>query len=215
MRILTRTISGLLVATLAFPAYAQVTDQVMDRLKTKDLVIVAGDTLPPQMQALKEGRSHAQIGQRPFEMGYRAPSVMIDLIDGKDVEDPIFTGLDECTADNIFIVRDGVVITPPTEAGILDGITRSVILRLCRREGIPCEERNLVRFDLYSADECFMTGTAAEVIGVTSIDKRVIGGGGVGPVTRRLKDLFHRYARGQDQGLTERMGADTEAMAEN
>jgi ribose transport system substrate-binding protein len=82
-------------------AYAQVTDQVMDKLKSKDLVIVAGDTLPPQIQALKDGRSHAQIGQRPFEMGYRAPTVMIDLIEGTDVEDPIFTGLDECTADNI------------------------------------------------------------------------------------------------------------------
>jgi ribose transport system substrate-binding protein len=82
-------------------AYAQVTDQVMGKLESKDLVIVAGDTLPPQIQALRDGRSHAQIGQRPFEMGYRAPAVMIDLIEGKDVEDPIFTGLDECTADNI------------------------------------------------------------------------------------------------------------------
>ena len=119
----------------------------------------------------------------------------------------------ECTADNIFIVRDGVVETPPTESGILDGITRNVVMRLCRREAIPCVERNLVRFDLYSADECFMTGTAAEVIGVTSIDKRVIGGGAVGPITRRLKDLFHRYARGQDQGLGEGVGASAEAMA--
>ena len=83
-------------------AYAQVTDQVMDKLQSKDLVIVAGDTLPPQMQALKDGRSHAQIGQRPFEMGYRAPSVMIDLIEGKKtVGDPLYTGLDECTTDNV------------------------------------------------------------------------------------------------------------------
>jgi ribose transport system substrate-binding protein len=82
-------------------AFAQVTDQVMDKLENGDLVIVAGDTLPPQMQALKEGRSQAQIGQRPFEMGYRAPTVMIDLIEGNSVEDPIYTGLDECTADNI------------------------------------------------------------------------------------------------------------------
>jgi ribose transport system substrate-binding protein len=82
-------------------AYAQVTDQVMDKLKTRDLVIVAGDTLPPQIEALKAGRSHAQIGQRPFEMGYRAPTVMIDLIEGKEVDDVIFTGLDECTADNV------------------------------------------------------------------------------------------------------------------
>ena len=64
------------------------------------VVIVAGDVLPPQIEALKAGRSHVQIGQRPFEMGYRAPSVMIDLIDGKDVEDPLYTGLDECTPEN-------------------------------------------------------------------------------------------------------------------
>ncbi len=82
-------------------AYAQVTDQVMDKLKSKELIIVAGDTLPPQMDALKAGRSHAQIGQRPFEMGYRAPSVMIDLINGKQLDPVLFTGLDECTADNI------------------------------------------------------------------------------------------------------------------
>lgn len=82
-------------------AYAQVTGQVMPKLKSKELVVIAGDTLPPQLDALKSGRSHAQIGQRPFEMGYRAPSVMIDLINGKKVADPLFTGLDECTADNL------------------------------------------------------------------------------------------------------------------
>jgi ribose transport system substrate-binding protein len=82
-------------------AYAQGTDQVMDKLKSKKLVIVAGDTLPPQMDALKAGRSHAQIGQRPFEMGYRAPTVLIDLIKGKQVKDPLYTGLDECTAANL------------------------------------------------------------------------------------------------------------------
>ena len=79
----------------------QVTGQVMDRLKSKALVIVAGDTLPPQLEALKAGRSHVQVGQRPFEMGYRAPSVMIDLINGKKVNSVIYTGLDECTQDNV------------------------------------------------------------------------------------------------------------------
>jgi ribose transport system substrate-binding protein len=87
-------------AQFAPQAYAQVTDQVMSKLKQKSLVIVAGDTLPPQMQALKAGRSHAQVGQRPFEMGYRSPSVMIDLINGKAVDPVIFTGLDECTGEN-------------------------------------------------------------------------------------------------------------------
>jgi ribose transport system substrate-binding protein len=82
-------------------AYAQVTDQVMPRLKSKELIIIAGDTLPPQLAALKAGRSHAQIGQRPFEMGYRAPSVMLDLIAGKKVADPLYTGLDECVPTNL------------------------------------------------------------------------------------------------------------------
>ncbi|APH74445.1 sugar ABC transporter substrate-binding protein [Aquibium oceanicum] len=87
-------------AQFAPQAYAQVTDQVMDKLKSKEMVIVAGDTLPPQMEALKAGRSHVQVGQRPFEMGYRAPSVMIDMIEGKPVEPIIYTGLDECMQDN-------------------------------------------------------------------------------------------------------------------
>jgi ribose transport system substrate-binding protein len=82
-------------------AYAQVTDQVMAKLKAKQLIIIAGDTLPPQLAALKAGRSHVQIGQRPFEMGHRAPAVLIDLIKGQKVADPLYTGLDECTPANL------------------------------------------------------------------------------------------------------------------
>jgi ribose transport system substrate-binding protein len=88
-------------AQFAPQAYAQVTDQVMAKLKSKQLVIVAGDTLPPQMEALKAGRSHVQVGQRPFEMGYRAPSVMLDLVKGKKVPPVIYTGLDECTPQSV------------------------------------------------------------------------------------------------------------------
>ena len=83
-------------AQFAPQAYAQVTDQVMDKLKSKELIIIAGDTLPPQAQAFRDGRSHAQVGQRPFEMGLRAPDVMIQLIKGEKVEDPLYTGLDVC-----------------------------------------------------------------------------------------------------------------------
>ncbi len=119
----------------------------------------------------------------------------------------------ECTADNIFIVKNGTVMTPPTEAGILEGITRDVVLRICRREGIACLEKNLVRFDLYSAEECFMTGTAAEVIGVTSIDKRQIGDGTPGPVTRRLKKLFHSFARSVDRQAGGRSQAGAAALS--
>jgi ribose transport system substrate-binding protein len=86
-------------AQFAPQAYAQVATQVKDKMAAKKLVIVAGDTLPPQMEALKSGYSHVQVGQRPFEMGYRAPSVMLDLIAGKAVEPVIYTGLDECTQE--------------------------------------------------------------------------------------------------------------------
>jgi ribose transport system substrate-binding protein len=87
-------------AQFAPQAYAQVTDQVMDKLKSKDLIIIAGDTLPPQTQAFREGRSHSQVGQRPFEMGYKAPDVMIQLIKGEKVDDPLFTGLDVCNLED-------------------------------------------------------------------------------------------------------------------
>ncbi len=81
-------------------AYAQNTDQVMDRLKSKELIIIAGDTLPPQVQAFNEGRSHFQIGQRPYQMGNEAPDILIELIEGGTVEDPKFTGLDLCTLED-------------------------------------------------------------------------------------------------------------------
>lgn len=87
-------------AQFAPQAYAQVTDQVMDKLKSKELIIIAGDTLPPQSAAFRAGRSHAQVGQRPFEMGYRAPDVMIQLINGETVDDPLYTGLDICNAED-------------------------------------------------------------------------------------------------------------------
>ena len=107
----------------------------------------------------------------------------------------------ECTADNLFIVRRGRVETPQTSDGILEGVTRDVILRLCRAEGIPAVEKTLQRHDLYVADECFLTGTAAEVMPVTTIDGRVIGAGAPGPLTRRLHAAFHRHARGEAPGV--------------
>ena len=73
----------------------------MDRIKKKELVLLVADTLPPQIEALKQGRSDAQVGQRPFEMGYRAPLVMRDMVEGKSVDPIYYTGLDECTPDNV------------------------------------------------------------------------------------------------------------------
>jgi branched-chain amino acid aminotransferase len=101
----------------------------------------------------------------------------------------------ECTADNIFIVRARQVITPTIVDGILEGVTRQVIIDLCLRLGIPCIEKSIQRHDLYVAEECFVTGTGAEVAPVTKIDGRVIGTGQPGPITRQLIDAFHRYVR--------------------
>jgi branched-chain amino acid aminotransferase len=102
----------------------------------------------------------------------------------------------ECTADNVFIVKNGTVLTPTTSDGILEGVTRKVIIDLCRKNGIPCVEKTLQRHDLYVADEFFLTGSGAEVIPVTRIDNRTIGAGAPGPITRRLIEAFHAYARG-------------------
>jgi branched-chain amino acid aminotransferase len=101
----------------------------------------------------------------------------------------------ECTGDNIFIVRAGEVQTPTTADGILEGITRQAILDICKSLSIPCREKTLQRHDLYIADECFLTGTAAEVVPVTKIDQRAIGSGAPGPITKRLMDAFHKLVR--------------------
>jgi branched-chain amino acid aminotransferase len=103
----------------------------------------------------------------------------------------------ECTADNIFIVKGGLVLTPTTTDGILEGITRAAIIQLCGKLQIPCVEKTIQRHDVYTADECFLTGTGAEVISVTKIDGRTIGAGEPGPITRRLMDAFHKHVRGE------------------
>src|SRR5207248_2821445 len=101
----------------------------------------------------------------------------------------------ECTADNIFIVREGEVQTPQKTDGILEGVTRRVMLELCGKLNIPCVEKTIQRHDLYVADECFLTGTGAEVVPVTQIDGRRVGDGKPGAITKRLMDAFHRYIR--------------------
>ena len=101
----------------------------------------------------------------------------------------------ECTGDNVFVVRAGILLTPPPDAGILEGITRNAVMELARAAGIDCREATLTRHDLYTADECFLTGTAAEVIPVVDIDGRMIGAGTPGPVTKQLTTAFHALVR--------------------
>lgn len=101
----------------------------------------------------------------------------------------------EATADNIFIVRQGALCTPPLSAGALYGITRQTVIELAEVAGLKVTEPNLTRYDLFNADECFLTGTGAELIPVVKIDGRVIGSGQPGPVTRQLVENYHALTK--------------------
>lgn len=103
----------------------------------------------------------------------------------------------ECTGDNIFIVKNGTVHTPPVTDGALDGITRRVVLEICRDLGIPAVESTMNRYTVVCADECFLTGTAAEVIPVCKLDDALIGTGKPGPITARILARFHELTSGQ------------------
>jgi branched-chain amino acid aminotransferase len=101
----------------------------------------------------------------------------------------------EGTGDNIFVVKHGTLKTPPPDAGILEGITRGTIMELARAADIPVQEVTMTRHDVYTADECFLTGTAAEVIPVVKLDGRLIGTGKPGPMTGLLRDRFQQFVR--------------------
>jgi branched-chain amino acid aminotransferase len=104
----------------------------------------------------------------------------------------------ECTGDNIFVVMHGVIHTPSVDSGILEGITRQAVIDLARESGLSVIERTMDRHDIYTADECFLTGTAAEVIPVIDCDARPIGDGRPGPITKDLHRRFHSLVRGEE-----------------
>ena len=119
----------------------------------------------------------------------------------------------ECTGDNLFIVKSGKLLTPPLTAGALYGITRGVVMEQAAASGMPVAESNLTRYDLFNADECFLTGTGAEIVPVTKIDGRKIGSGRPGKVTRRLVKKYRAltlvsgepiYGRARDQAKPKR-----------
>jgi len=101
----------------------------------------------------------------------------------------------ECTGDNIFVLKRGVLTTPPISAGGLRGITREVVFEIAEEFGIPCQEPQMTRYDIYTAEECFLTGTAAEIIPVISLDRRIIGSGKPGPVTARFIARFRELTQ--------------------
>jgi branched-chain amino acid aminotransferase len=104
----------------------------------------------------------------------------------------------ECTGENIFVVKGGRIVTPPVSAGALEGITQSSIMTIARDLDFEIEVGNLLRSDLYTADEAFCSGTAAEIVPISSVDDRLVGGDGrPGPITRRIQEVFHGAVRGQ------------------
>ena len=98
----------------------------------------------------------------------------------------------ECSGDNIFIFKQEKLFTPPTYLGALEGITRNIVMDLAGELGIEARERLFTRHELYNAEECFLTGTAAEIIPVVKADKRIIGSGQPGEVTGKLLEAFRK-----------------------
>mgnify|MGYP002628891667 CR=1 FL=1 len=105
----------------------------------------------------------------------------------------------ECTGDNIFVVKNGVISTPPISSGALAGVTRSVVFEMAEEAGIPIHEPLMTRYDIYTADECFLTGTAAEIIPAVKLDTRPIGNGEPGTVTRLLIGRFRELTASQGE----------------
>ncbi len=103
----------------------------------------------------------------------------------------------ECTGENIFVVRAGRIVTPPLSAGALEGVTQSSVMAIARDFGYDVAADNILRSDLYIADEAFLTGTAAEVVPINSVDDRLVGDGRPGPITRQLQETFQAAVRGQ------------------
>jgi branched-chain amino acid aminotransferase len=144
------------------------------------------NTIPPTAKATGQYLNSALAKQEALEAGF---------------DEALLLNPDGFVADgsgeNVFLVRDGVLLTPPEQAGVLPGITRDTILRIGRDLGYETRETNLIRTDLYLADEVFLTGTAAEIVPVRDVDGRVIGDGRRGPITKDLQETFHAATRGQ------------------
>ena len=124
----------------------------------------------------------------------------IEAIDKKVEEGIMFNhqGLvTECTGDNIFIIIQGKLLTPPLYLGVLEGITRDIVMEIARKFGFPLAEKEISREELYRAQECFLTGTAAEIIPVVKIDNRVIGDGRPGKTTLKMIEEFHKITRSE------------------
>lgn len=183
----------------------------LDIRKTSDpQVIIIADTITLYPQEIYDNGlpliTASTIRNHPSALSPRIKSLnylnnilaKIEATDGGTIEALMLNHkgeVAECTGDNIFIVRKGVLLTPPNDAGILEGVTRNAVMRLAREAGIEVREVSMTRHDIYIADECFLTGTAAEVIAVVSLDGRPIGDGKPGPMTQKLLGLFRELTK--------------------
>jgi branched-chain amino acid aminotransferase len=173
-------------------------------------VIVIADTItlyPPEIyQNGMKLITASTIRNHPGALSARIKSLnylnnILAKIEGTDAGSPEALMLNhkgevaECSGDNIFIVKDGVLKTPGPDAGILEGLTRNAVMRIARESGYEVKECVLLRHDIYIADECFLTGSAAEVVPVVSLDGRDIGEGSPGPITLELLEKFQAFAR--------------------
>ena len=147
---------------------------------------VAPDTIPSMAKAGGTYLSSQLISREARTNGY-AEGIGLD-VNGY---------LSEGSAENLFVVRDGVLVTPPVSSSILSGITRDAVITLARHLGYEVREQVLPREALYVADELFFTGTAAELTPIRSVDRQVVGEGKRGPVTRHIQETFFAIARGQ------------------
>jgi branched-chain amino acid aminotransferase len=184
----------------------------LDIHKTSDpQVIVIADTITLYPQEIYDNGlpliTASTIRNHPSALNPRIKSLnylnnilaKIEATDGGTIEALMLNHkgeVSECTGDNLFIVKKGVLLTPPNDAGILEGVTRNAVMRLAREAGIEVREVNMTKHDIYIADECFLTGTAAEIVPVVKVDSRTIGTGSPGPVTRDLMTRFKALTSG-------------------
>ena len=148
---------------------------------------ISDNVLSPRIKCISNYQNSRMALLEANMRGYDQPILLNAL--GKVTEGP---------ASCLCIVRDGVVITPSLTSGILESITRQTVLRMCADLGIPTQEREIDRTELYIADEVFFCGTGAEIRAVTSVDDYTVGTGEIGPITARIEQLYHDFVRGRE-----------------
>jgi branched-chain amino acid aminotransferase len=149
---------------------------------------ISDNVLSPRIKTISNYQNSRLAAIEAQQNGYDQPILL-------NVQWKVTEGGASC----LFIVRDGVAITPSTASGILESVTRATLLCLCQESlGIPTQEREVDRTELYVADEVFFCGTGAEILPVAVVDGYTVGGGQIGPITARIADLFHRIVRGRE-----------------